>query len=117
MRWIPLLLLTACQPWDLPTQESTTFTVPLWDAASPVATADGLYVALPRSGGLVLVEPDGTYAPVDLGAGKLRTLESSPDRSRAIATIDRFRCESDDEDVMRKAEVLGDCPEEDLVVE
>ena len=117
MRWLFVLALSGCQPWDLPTQEYVTFNKALWDPASAVATADGVYVPLPRSGGLVLVRTDGTWSEVDIGAGELRSIEASPDRSRAIATIDRYRCESDDEDVMRKAKNVADCPQADLVTE
>jgi hypothetical protein len=90
---------------------------PLWDASQAVAREDGLYVTLPRSGGLVRLDPAGKgvgYRSIDIGEGRAVRLSGSPDGASLIAFIDRYRCDVGDD----SAPVFQDeCDEDDLVVE
>lgn len=91
---------------------------PLWDASQAVARADGLYVTLPRSGGLVRLDPTAKgagYTSIDIGEGAATRLSGSPDGASLIAFIDRYRCDVDRDDAPTTKDECYD--EDELVVE
>lgn len=110
---LPLLLLLAGCGWNhLPDNGQTLLQMPLWDPHAVLPTTDGLYVPLPHSGKLALVRPDGTYAAVETGEGRITRLASSPDGETVVALVERYRCETKNPDL--KVRTVEDCPSEDL---
>ena len=74
----------------LPEQSQTVIDGPLWDAEGAVATADGLYVALPYSGGVALLQPDNKSKPhrtVELGPGRVSGIAAAPGSDTIIASV------------------------------
>lgn len=107
-----LLLLTACDPWDLPGRGDIELDGPFWDPAIAPA-ADGAYVRLPATRTLLRVRPNGEYDVVDLQGATPDRLAVSPDGSVVLAWISWTTCADDD----KKVKTAGDCPEDDLGAE
>lgn len=110
-----LVLATGCGWSNLPSQHSSFIDAPIWDAANPIATSDGVYVRLPYSGGLALVHPDGRFQAVDIGPGNVSRLSLAPDQATLLAFIERFQCDEDDAKELKKMEFVQDCPQEKRV--
>lgn len=81
----------------------------LWDPSSAVASADGLYVTMPLTGGLVRLSPGDAPSYVDLGAARVRRVEASEDGTTVLATTVAVRCED------ASAQMVRDCAGEDRV--
>lgn len=107
---IALSLLGACGWSNLPDNGTQWLNQPLWDANTPIPTADGVYISLPRSGGVALVRPDGQFAQVDIGAGSISKLSLAPDQSTLMGFIERVSCKEDDTRELKKMKFVQDCP-------
>lgn len=101
-------LVSACDPWRAPASPRTVTDAPLWAPGSALATADGVYVRLPATGGLARIRPDGTYGAVDVGEARVTRIERGADGSTIVAFLERYAC--DDGDV----ELVDDCDLGDL---
>ena len=88
-----------------------------WDARSPVATTDGLYVQLTHAGKLALVRPDSSYQLVDTGEGYVSRISLAPDEQTVLAFVDRYQCDEEDPRKLKKMKTLYDCPNEKLVTD
>lgn len=118
MKWTTafvLLCSVAGCGWNtLPYQGSVYIDQPLWNAAGVVVAENDLYVPLPYSGGLALVQSDGTSRRVDIGEGRLNRLQASPTGSSIIAIVDRYSCDVDDPREQRTIKDIRDCPYDEL---
>jgi len=68
---------------------------PLWDPTGVVATTDGVYVPLPRTGQLAFVGTDGSASAVDLRPGIVSELVPAPDPSQTVAFVQQQGCPLD----------------------
>lgn len=109
------LALGGCGWNHLPHGQSTE-SEPLWDPRGVVATTDGLYVPLPASGGLALIEPDGTYGRVDVGEGRVTRTYAAPDARSVLAFVERYFCRVDAEE-RKKIDRPDQCDAADLETE
>ena len=107
-----LSLLGACGWSHLPDNDYQWIPEPLWDASTPIASADGVYISLPRSGGIALVQPNGQFSQIDIGAGAISKLSLAPDQSTLMGFIERVSCKEDDERKLKKMKYVHDCPNE-----
>jgi hypothetical protein len=82
MRFLPLMLLLACDGWDRGSFGGQDLN--LWNAQRIVSAEDGLYVPLRRPGGVVRVDPSGTTT-VDVGDVYVDRLEPAPGGESLIA--------------------------------
>ncbi|MCO4747351.1 MAG: hypothetical protein KC912_21305 [Proteobacteria bacterium] len=104
MRNLPLvLMLAACQPWNLHPRGDSFIDAPLWDPMGAAATADGLYIPLPHTQGLVRITAAGDSDLVDLGGAALAGIEVTPDQQALVAFLSRVEC-PEDEDGERPSE-------------
>jgi len=104
-----LLALAACGFSNLPNQDDVYVAEPLWDPAGVVATVDGLYTPLTKSGGLALVRTDGTYTQVDLGDAVVSSLSLAPDQQTLAVASTSYSCKVYDPDVADSIQFLEDC--------
>lgn len=106
-----------CASFDnLPSQTYVELGEELWDAQGAVSRSDGLYVRLPRAGGLVRLDPNAkqnTTTSVRIGKGKVTRLSAAPDGDTLVAFVERYRCDNDGE---YDVDNVDDCYD-DLVVE
>lgn len=102
--FLSLILLAACDPNPIAHDDFS-----YWDAQNVIAAIDGLYVRLPRSGGLAHITPDGAIR-VDIGPGETQQIALAPDGQTAVAFVRRTRCEPDDPRDVRNPQVVSDCP-------
>ncbi len=97
MRRISLvLLLAACRGWgNLPDQDNV-YTGPLWDPNAVWSTPDGLYLSLPASKGLGLLDPaTGKLEKVVL-EGDVDVIRAAPDGERLAVFTDERVCKDPD---------------------
>lgn len=108
-----VLSLIGCGWGHLP-QGQDVWLEALWSPEDAVSAADGLYVRLLRSGGLVRVGrgPEAVTA-VDVGEGVVTRLDPTPDGDGVVALIERYGCATD-EDLPRDP-VVADCAGSDLL--
>jgi hypothetical protein len=111
-----LLALAACGFDNLPDQDWTSIDGTLWDPYSAVSTIDGVYVSMPHSGGLTLVRPGGTFAPVDLGEVAVGKLTLAPDQATVAVSTRRYGCKASDDLEVGSTLDLDACPDADRVV-
>jgi hypothetical protein len=104
-----LLLLSACEPWNLPGNGYTSLDQALWDPAV-VSAADGVYVRLPQAGQLVRITPDGASAAVDLNGAAPGRLVLAPDDETVLTFGSWPVCNDDDPRVV----YVDDCNDDDL---
>ena len=103
------VLLTACDPWSRWPDHNGYIDDPLW-SDDLLASSDGLYVRLPASDDLVLVDPSsGEARPVDLGGAEVIDMTLAPDQRSVLVTSKWMVCEDDDP----KIKVPSDCPSEE----
>lgn len=110
MRPLPLLLLAACHPWDLPGDGSVTLTEPTWDA-NVVAAEDGVYVSLPAADALARVRSDGSWSLVDTTGAGVDRMVLAPDGQTVLTWLSWPICEDDDP----KIDLLSECDPDDLL--
>lgn len=115
---LPLLTLAACG-WDLPHSGRAYLQDPLWDARGIQATADGLYVPMPHTGGIALLAPGAEPRRIELGEGRVVNITVPPAASAATlaAVIERYRCETDDKKEARQVDRVAECADEDLKID
>ncbi|MBX2803153.1 MAG: hypothetical protein KTR31_36065 [Myxococcales bacterium] len=117
MRHLALFSLLAGCGWNhLPQQDNQFLDEPLWDAAGAVATADALYVRLPRAGALARVTADGVER-IDLGEGRVTRIASAPDGQTVVTFLERYTCFPDDRREARRVKDLEDCDDDDLQID
>jgi hypothetical protein len=101
------LLVSGCGWNNLPQQDYTSATEPLWDASAAIPAADGLYLHLPLAGALIRVRSGGEVDQVDLGEGRVRTVTLAPDEETLVTFVDRERCLDEDcEETERFSEAM-----------
>lgn len=105
-----ILLLAACNPWDLAVGNTYYLDAEVWDTDISVAT-DGVYVRLPAAHSLTRVKPDGTSALVDLDGATPDRLIVSPDAKNVLTFASWPECKNDDPTIV----TVEDCSGEDLV--
>ena len=110
------LVLASCGWSNLPTQSSTFFDEPLWDAAGAVATADAVYVRLPQAGAVLRIVPDVDPVRIELGDGRVTGIAAAPGGQQVVAFLERYFCFPDDEREARRVETVEDCAPDDLEV-
>jgi len=109
---IALSILGACGWSNLPDNGNHWISTSLWDANTPIATEDGIYISLPRSGGVALIRSNGTFDRIDIGAGAISKLSLAPDQSTLMGFIERVSCKEDDPRKLKKMKFIQDCPYE-----
>ena len=108
---LSLIVLSAGCGWaNLPDTDNTYLEEPIWDAANPISTTDGVYVRMPLSGGLTLVQPNGQFRTVDIGQGEVNRIQLAPDNQTVLAFVNEYRCDEDDPRELKKMEFVRDCP-------
>jgi len=96
---VPLALLASCGWNHLPQQESITLKQQLWNPSDTYPTRSGVYVKLPRSGGLALLRPDREEPMlVDIGEGKVARVTVAPDKDTLVTFVERIYCVDRDEE-------------------
>jgi hypothetical protein len=108
-RFLPLLLLAACEPWNLPSPAYHSVDLPAWDP-DVVSAADGVYVRLPQAGDLVRIAPDGAVTPVDLLGASPDRMTLAPDDATILAYTSWPTCRDDDPKIV----YVDECDYEDL---
>ena len=112
------MALAACGWNHLPEGNGYSYTdAPLWDADGAVATSAGLYVRLPYAGRLVVIRPNGTVEPVDLGSVRVSRIAAAPDGDTLVAFVDAYTCAPDDRQEARDLDRILDCDNEDLKID
>ncbi|MEZ4320583.1 MAG: hypothetical protein R3F61_24085 [Myxococcota bacterium] len=111
-----LLTLLACGWNQIPHGQYLNEDLPLWDAASAVPTADGIYFSLPRAGALALVPRARDASLVDLGEGRLTLLQGVEGTDVVVALVERTACDPEDERDLRRIDTVDACPDRYRVV-
>lgn len=106
-RFLPLLLLAACTPWELPGRGEIDLDGPFWDPAV-AAAADGVYVRLPATRTLLRITPDGEWTAVDLQGAEPDRIAVSPDGQTVLAWISWATCADDDKKITHVEDCNGD---------
>jgi hypothetical protein len=112
---LSLLVLAAGCGWsNLPQTHGISMGL-VWDAENPIATSEGVYVRLPQSGGIAIIQPDGSFKDIDTGAGRVSSLSLTPDKSTVLAFVERYACDEDDPKLLKKMKFLRDCPDDQRI--
>jgi len=109
MRPLPLLLLAACHPWDLPGNGTFYLDEPTWNA-EVVAASDGVYVSLPAADQLVRVRSDSSWSVVDTRGAQVERMALAPDGATVLTWLSWPICDDTDP----KIDLLSECDDEDL---
>jgi len=88
-----------------------------WDPNNVVVAGGGLYVLLPGAGAIVRLEPGEDPVRIELDEGRVTRIAGSPDGNRMVAFVERYRCESDNADEIKRVDTLDECPQDALIVE
>jgi DNA-binding beta-propeller fold protein YncE len=108
-----LTTLVGCG-WNHLPVDGDRFLDALWSPDGVVAADDGLYVRLPRSGGLVRVgRGEEPVTPVDLGEGSVRRIDPTPGGNGVLALVERYDCDTEDD--LPRRPTVDDCAEADLL--